>query len=118
MSKVIAMEKKEIIILQELLSKLYSIITINGKVDSFTVTAHNSRYAVPILKGLIDELNSQESETISLLDIKEQYDSMYPPKSGLSEFYVWSDDINTRKKVNDSFQKLHKEIVLLINKNL
>ena len=114
----VTMDKKDIQALRELMKKLYGIITINGKVNDFTVTAYNNQYAIPTLKMIIEELNSSGEDKIILLsDIRSQYNSMFPPKSGLNEFYVWSEDFDTRKEINDNFIKLHKEITSILNKD-
>lgn len=49
-----------------------------------------------------------------IAEIKPEYLSLFPPKCGLSEFYVWSDDFNTRQRINNRFSEIHKEIMILL----
>lgn len=109
--------KKEEVL--KLVKELYDIIIINGEVNGFYVKAHNNTHAIPILKNIINYLSNGDlhvDDNILISKIKQDYLSLFPAKSGLSEFYVWSDDYITRKKINDDFDEIHKQIIRLLNK--
>ncbi len=103
--------------LQTLMERLYRIITITGEVNGFRVEVDNNKYAIPILGGIIQTIRDVNINEIDENDIpkfvngiKSSYYSMFPPKSGLSEFYVWAEDYNTRRMINEEFSRLDLQI--------
>lgn len=108
-------KKKEVL---KLIKELYDVITINGEVNGFSVKAHNNTHAIPILENIIIYLSNDGlhvDDNILISNIKQDYLSLFPAKSGLSEFYVWSDDYNTRKEINDDFDEIHRQLIRLLN---
>jgi len=114
------MERNEINLMYKLFRELYEIITIKDSVNGVAVTAHNTEYAIPKIKNIIDvlkEISTKESDDSydTLVEIKIRYNSIYPPKGGFNEFYVWSDDYAIRKMINEKFGKIKREINHLLD---
>lgn len=75
-----------------------------------------------------EELNSQKSTVRDIVDfigdidyrekecendfqvIKKMHESMFPPRGGLSNFFIWSNDYDERIRLNDPLDKVRKEI--------
>lgn len=96
----------------DLFKELYDLM-IDREVNGFKVIAHNNKYAIPILRNIIRYSSSVESHNQNnafISNIKQEYLSLFSIKSGLSEFYVWSDDYDTRKKINDRYTKIREQI--------
>jgi hypothetical protein len=45
-----------------------------------------------------------------LEEIKEIYKSLYPPHGGLTDFFIWRDDIEERRKENNCLDKISDEL--------
>ena len=54
-----------------------------------------------IVKLLIDILSSNENNEEKLEKIIHNYKMLFPAKGGLTEFYIWDDDFETRRKLNE-----------------
>ena len=62
------------------------------------------------LEGFI-KLNVDEKINIELFNkIKENYESLYPPRGGLTEFFIWREDFDERFTENEKLNNLKKEI--------
>lgn len=51
---------------------------------------------------------AEASEVLS--QIKKSYKSMYPPRGGLSEFFVWREDYADRLKANSQLDNIQREL--------
>lgn len=71
-----------------------------------------------ILNNTIAMLESEQEDNLKKQIILRNYKALFFPKSELSEFYVWNDDFNTRKKLNEDFEKIHNELWNLLKEFL
>ncbi|MFJ7934399.1 hypothetical protein [Sporosarcina sp. NPDC096371] len=84
----------------EELSKQYSVIL-------KTLLEHGDSSITPQInqiKSILDVLKimpSDESEDIIIEKVRKMNDFLYPPRGGLAEFYIWSDDFDERIKLNE-----------------
>jgi hypothetical protein len=45
-----------------------------------------------------------------IIEIERNYKMLYPARGGLSEFYIWDNDFEKRKKLNEPLDKVRKEL--------
>lgn len=48
-----------------------------------------------------------DNQDLVLLDIKESCRRYFPSHGGLTDFFIWRDDFNERKEVNDTFRFIY-----------
>lgn len=99
--------QKLILNLFELFSNLLNILEREGKGDVDFVIKE-VKYIVEILNNCI--LNNFCEDNKIINEVKEIHSSLYPPKGGLSEFFVWRNDFDERIKVNDYLDNIKKEL--------
>ena len=61
----------------------------------------------------------------SKADIKEKeayiirsYKALFQSRGGLAEFYIWDNDFETRKALNEPFEYIHKELWDILKDNI
>lgn len=59
-----------------------------------------------IIKRILRDMEKDDSEIDIMSQIKCEYRKLFFPKSPLSEFYVWKNDLDERKKINSSLEKI------------
>jgi len=68
--------------------------------------AKNIRVLEDVFNNKVDVAEAQE-----VLDqIKKSFKSMYPPRGGLSEFFVWREDYEERLNANKHLDKIQSEL--------
>lgn len=70
------------------------------------------------IKDILDLLESFSSNNVDdtvLDELRKMNDVLYPPRDGLSEFYIWSDDFDERMKLNKPLDRAKKIIWKLLN---
>lgn len=60
------------------------------------------------LCDVIEELKSDSSNKEDV--VLQAYKSLYPPKGGLSDFYIWDDDYQKRCGLNEPLERIHKNL--------
>ena len=68
--------------------------------------AKNIRVLEGVLNNNVDTVKAQEV----LGQIKTSFKSMYPPRGGLSEFFVWREDYEERLKANKYLDEIQSEL--------
>lgn len=63
-----------------------------------------------IVKITIECILTDESDEIKKQVVIDNYKKLFLGKGALSEFYVWDNDFETRKKINEPFKKIHNEL--------
>lgn len=71
-----------------------------------------------IVKATIEIISSDESDDIKKQVVINNYKKLFPGKGALSEFYVWDNDFETRKKLNEPFENIHNELWSILKENL
>lgn len=72
--------------------------------DSSIVTPYR------IVKSTIEIISSDEESEIKQQEVIHNYKMLFPAKGGLSEFYIWDNDFETRKKLNEPLDAIRKEL--------
>lgn len=67
-----------------------------------------------IVQATINSLLSEESDDIKKQVVISNYKKLFPGKGALSEFYIWDNNFETRKKLNEPFQNIHNELWKLL----
>lgn len=101
--------------IKELFTDLLEILKAEGD--------NNVNYAINELSVNIDRIehtldNVQfEKIDVNLLfnEVKKSYNSMYPPRGGLADFFVWREDFNERVKANETLDKIKEELHGIFN---
>ena len=99
--------------LDVLLDGLYIIIKGENKPETkyaekaISIMRHNIRTAL---------LHPEESSNIFAV-LKSLYISMFPPKSGLSEFYIWRNDYTMRCKLNSDYEDIKLQIKIIFDRH-
>ena len=65
-------------------------------------------YQHKLVKDTIDILNSEDRGIDNT--VLNNYRSLFMGRSGLSEFYVWNNEYETRVKINRPFEKIKNEL--------
>ena len=63
-----------------------------------------------IVKSTIEIISSDEETKIKQQEVIQNYKMLFSGKGGLSEFYIWDNDFETRKKLNEPLDKIHEEL--------
>jgi hypothetical protein len=78
-------------------------------------------YAKQQLKFNISQINEvmqQDVDEAGLTalfdDIKTSYKSMFPPRSGLTESFIWREEFNERLKANQCLDKIKEKLRLIL----
>ncbi len=89
-----------------LLEKLLKIIEQEGK-GEIDFQINEVKRGIYLLDSLLQ--NSDENNSLGL-DLKRVIRNLYPPRGGLSDFYIWNDDEDTRIKVNMPLSNIEDEL--------
>ena len=46
------------------------------------------------------------------------YKVLFQDRGGLSEFYVWDNNFEIRKSINDTFEEIHKELWMILKEHI
>lgn len=63
-----------------------------------------------IVKRTIAFLKSDETKEEKENFLIQSYKTLFPGKGGLSEFYIWDNDIEKRKMLNEPFEIIHNKL--------
>ena len=73
-------------------------------------------YQINELKKAIELINSDEPNSTKIQEIARIQKNVYPPRGGLSDFYVWKKNEKERLLINKPISELGDELWNLINK--
>ncbi|MBB6716880.1 hypothetical protein [Clostridium gasigenes] len=93
--------------LEKLFSELRVILEINssGNID-YQIT--EVRYVIKILNECQNNNYIDSDDVIKA--IKSIYSNLYPPRGGLSDFFIWKADFNERIKANEPLGRIGDEL--------
>lgn len=63
-----------------------------------------------ILKRVLKIIDGDENDLDKFSQVACEYEKLFFPKSGLSEFYIWKDNFAERKKKNDTLEFIKKRL--------
>ena len=101
-------EKENIVDLIKLLEDMYSIVVKNSNNDI--------NYGKRTMHSMIDYLKAEltDSEPTEykelIIFMREKYNSMFPPKGGLSDFHIWHSEYEKRRKKNSEYEQTKTQI--------
>lgn len=95
----------------KLLRKQYTVL-----LDTLIKYGNQSNISqITTIRLILDKLNTNENE-VNLDEIRKLNDSLYPPRGGLGDFYIWADDFDTRLQLNESSDKAKAVTWEILNK--
>lgn len=98
--------KERISIIKDLFKEMLSILETEGDAE---VDYAKKELRKNILR-IEDVLNNNTALDKIFDEIKESYQSMYPPHGGLTEFFVWRDDFEERLQANQALDNIKNEL--------
>lgn len=106
-------ERELIINLIKLLKELYDIIISNPNNDI--------NYGKRTIKDMVQYLDVElANDTIRYEELvseaARQYKSMFPPRGGLSEFYIWDNSYEVRYRANHEYEQIKSQIEAILRK--
>ena len=106
-------ERELIINLIKLLKELYDIIISNPNNDI--------NYGKRTIKNMVQYLDVElANDTIRYEELvseaARQYKSMFPPRGGLSEFYIWANSYEVRYRANHEYEQIKSQIEAILRK--
>lgn len=79
-------------------------------------TTHYAKRNVERIRRNIELALKQKNASSEVFsELRSSYNSMFPPKSGLSEFYIWDDDFETRVKLNLAYEEVKNQIEKILS---
>ena len=106
-------ERSLIIKLIKLFKEMYGIIVSNPNND----INYGKRTIKNIVQYLEAELTNDPLRYEELVsEVAKQYKSMFPPRGGLSEFYIWDDSYEVRYTSNHEYEQIKSQIEAILSK--
>lgn len=99
-------------LLDYLLKKFYNII----KQGNPATTSYAKNTIEIMCENISVALNHKEESLDVFPVLRSFYSSMFPAKSGLSEFYIWNNDFHVRKKLNMEYEEVKQQIESILSK--
>lgn len=66
---------------------------------------------------IIDYINnSNDGAKTKIMYVVKLHRSLYPPREGLSDFFVWDDDFQKRRELNAPLEKILEDIWSILKK--
>ena len=106
-------ERSLIIKLIKLFKEMYGIIVSNPNNDI--------NYGKRTIKNIVQYLEMElANNTIGyeelVSEVARQYKSMFPPRGGLSEFYIWDNNYEVRYRANHEYEQIKLQIEAILSK--
>ena len=109
-----AISKNELARLKELFRGLLSILESEGYMETYYARHELHKNILMIEDALNRDIAPTELHEL-FTGIKESYKSMYPPRGGLTEFFIWREDFDERVKANQPLENLKNGLDEIIN---
>lgn len=84
------------------------LIELKNMLDQFGDDSTKNQYR--IISSSIEIIDSDISDGEKYVTIIRNYKNLYPARGGLSEFNIWRDDFEDRKKVNEPLDAIRKAL--------
>ena len=106
-------ERELIINLIKLFKEMYDIIISNPN--------HDINYGKRTIKNIVQYLEMElANDTIGyeelVSEVARQYKGMFPPRGGLSEFYIWDNSYEVRYRANHEYEQIKLQIEAILSK--
>lgn len=63
-----------------------------------------------LVKNTVNVLESDESEDFKSEYVLESYKTLYTGRAGLTEYYIWDNDYDTRMKLNEPLERIRSDL--------
>jgi hypothetical protein len=93
--------------IKDLFKKLLYILATEGD-NELNYSKNELSANIMLLEEVLGKEKADRNEIFAT--IKESYQSMYPPHGGLSDFFVWREDFEERRKANQPLKAIKKEL--------
>ena len=100
------MTEKELYELREIFLQLGKLVQKYGK-NYYTIQ-------IKAISDIIKCIDSEENEKEKTEYILDRYKILYPSKGGLSDFYIYDDDFQTRLKLNEPLDELKDKLWMIM----
>ena len=77
--------------------------------EEFVVDS-STNYLKRIIQETINIIESDMDYEEKVVLIRREYSLLYPPRGGLTEFNIWREDFEERKRVNEPFDKISNRL--------
>jgi hypothetical protein len=78
----------------------------------------NAQYAIKKIKDSLEIISGKNdiNNDITLFnELKEIHNSLYTPHGGMAEFFIWREDAEQRKAVNENLERILQELWDIFN---
>lgn len=94
--------------MQKLLEKL--LIILEKEKDCDTEASRS------LIKELLVKWEEADKEDVTArMRVFREYKELFPPHGGLSDFFIWHEEFETRKQLNEEYAQLLEDIEALFN---
>lgn len=77
--------------------------------EKFGVSS-STNYQKRIIQDTINIIESDLDYEKKVVLIRREFSLLYPPRGGLTEFNIWRDNFEERKRVNEHFDKISNRL--------
>ena len=63
-----------------------------------------------LVKDTVNVLESDETEDFKSAYVLDSYKTLYTGRAGLTEYYIWDNDYDTRMKLNESLERIRSDL--------
>ena len=101
---------------------LYLTALIFGAYDIIVSNPNNDiNYGKRTIKNIVQYLEMElANDTLGyeelVSEVTGQYKSMFPPRGGLSEFYIWDNSFEVRYRANHEYEQIKLQIEAILSK--
>ncbi|MEH7225523.1 hypothetical protein V7112_17075 [Bacillus sp. JJ1566] len=99
---------------QHIFKELNEIIEQNNN-GEFNYHISEIKYAIQLINNCIENDYADSIDVIN--ELKNIQQKIYPPRGGLSDFFIWKSDYEERIKANEPFEKLSDELWQLLQQD-
>lgn len=73
-----------------------------------------ARRIIGVIRAEIKDALASGGSANVLPEVRRLYRSMFPPHGGLSEFYIWDDDMAVRRRKNAAYEDVKRQIAAIL----
>ncbi|MBC2370116.1 hypothetical protein HBP99_15910 [Listeria booriae] len=100
---------EELNTLDKLFSELLAIVKKNGGSEYIS--------QISTIESILSCLRDNEfTDTSKMEYVVSRHRELYPPRGGLSEFFIWDNDFQTRKRLNKPLDTVRDDIWAILKK--
>lgn len=99
-------------LLEELYRELKSMLEKHGKHE-----VDPQIFRIDNIITFLSKLDKTNIDPQAFEELKRMHNALYPPRGGLSDFFIWSNDFEERVRLNESLDRVQNEIWHILNDN-